>query len=139
MAKLKLEIVTPESKVFSDDVDMVVLPGVEGQLGVLPMHVPLMTQLLPGELHIVQGGKQKDLVVGTGFVEVSQTQVSVLTDMAMGEAEIDERATEEAVKRAEEFLAKKDLTGEEVGEVQAALARSLAALKFKRRRRPHPL
>src|SRR5690242_16979751 len=106
MAKLKLEIVTPESKVFSDDVDMVVLPGVEGQLGVLPMHVPLMTQLLPGELHIVQGGKQKDLVVGTGFVEVSQTQVSVLTDMAMGEAEIDERATEEAVKRAEEFLAK---------------------------------
>ena len=89
MAKLKLEIVTPESKVFSDDVDMVVLPGVEGQLGVLPMHVPLMTQLLPGELHIMQGGKQKDLVVGTGFVEVSQTQVSVLTDMAMGEADID--------------------------------------------------
>ncbi len=136
MAKLKLEIVTPESKVFSDDVDMVVLPGVEGQLGILPMHVPLLTQLLPGELHIMQEGKQKDIVVGTGFVEVSQTQVSVLTDMAMGEAEIDESATEQAVKRAEADLASKDLTGEAVGEVQAALARSLAALKFKRRRRP---
>ena len=135
MAKLKLEIVTPESKVFSDDVDMVVLPGVEGQLGILTMNVPLMTQLLPGELHIMQGGKQKDLVVGTGFVEVSQTQVSVLTDMAMGEAEIDESATEQAVKRAEADLASKALAGEEFGEVQAALARSLAALKFKRRRR----
>jgi len=135
MAKLKLEIVTPESKVFSDDVDMVVLPGVEGQLGILPMHVPLMTQLLPGELHIMQAGKQKDLVVGAGFAEVSQTQVSVLTDMAMGEAEIDESATEQAVKRAEADLASKDLSGEEFGEVQASLARSLAALKFKRRRR----
>ena len=135
MAKLKLEIVTPERKVFSDDVDMVVLPGVEGQLGVLPMHVPLMTQLLPGELRIMQGGQQKDLVVGTGFVEVSQTQVSVLTDMAMGEADIDERATEEAVKRAEAYLARKDLTNDDVGEVQASLGRALAALKFKRRRR----
>jgi F-type H+-transporting ATPase subunit epsilon len=135
MAKLKLEIVTPESKVFSDDVDMVVLPGVEGQLGILPMHVPLLTQLLPGELHIMQGGKQKDIVVGTGFVEVSQTQVSVLTDMAMGEAEIDESATEQAVKRAEADLANKALSSEEFGEVQAALTRSLAALKFKRRRR----
>jgi|SRR5215831_8910754 len=135
MAKLKLEIVTPERKVFSDDVDMVVLPGVEGQLGVLPMHVPLMTQLLPGELHIMQGGKQQDLVVGTGFAEVSQTHVSVLTDMAMGEADIDESAWEEAVKRAEAYLARKDLTSDDVGEVQASLGRSLAALKFKRRRR----
>jgi F-type H+-transporting ATPase subunit epsilon len=135
MAKLKLEIVTPERKVFSDDVDMVVLPGVEGQLGVLPMHVPLMTQLLPGELHIMQGGKQQDLVVGTGFAEVSQTHVSVLTDMAMGETDIDEQATEEAIKRAEAYLARKDLTSDDVGEVQASLGRALAALKFKRRRR----
>jgi len=135
MAKLKLEIVTPESKVFSDDVDMVVVPGVEGQLGILPMHVPLMTQLLPGELQIVQGGKHKELVVGTGFVEVSQTQVSILTDMAMGEPEIDERATEEAVKRAEGDLANKDLSSEDLAETEAALARSLAALRFKRRRR----
>jgi F-type H+-transporting ATPase subunit epsilon len=135
MAKLKLEIVTPESKVFSDDVDMVVVPGVEGQLGILPMHVPLMTQLLPGELQIVQGGKHTELVVGTGFVEVSQTQVSILTDMAVGEPEIDERATEEAVKRAEADLANKDLSSEDLAETEAALARSLAALRFKRRRR----
>ena len=66
MAKLILEIVTPEAKTFSGEVDMVVLPGVEGELGILPMHVPLMTQLLPGEVRILQGGKETDLVVGTG-------------------------------------------------------------------------
>ena len=90
MAKLILEIVTPEAKTFSGEVDMVVLPGVEGELGILPMHVPLMTQLLPGEVRILQGGKETDLVVGTGFVEVSQTHVSILTDMAMADTEIDE-------------------------------------------------
>jgi|ERR1700730_10612548 F-type H+-transporting ATPase subunit epsilon len=135
MAKLKLEIVTPENKVFSDDVDMVVLPGVEGQLGILPMHVPLMTQLLPGELRIVQAGKEREFVVGNGFVEVSQTEVSILTDMAAGESEIDEHATEEAIKRAKADLASKDLSSEELAETEAALARSLAALRFKRRRR----
>ena len=96
-----LEIVTPEAKTFSGEVDMVVLPGVEGELGILPMHVPLMTQLLPGEVRILQGGKETDLVVGTGFVEVSQTHVSILTDMAMADTEIDEAAAEEAMKRAE--------------------------------------
>ena len=101
MAKLMLEIVTPEAKTFSGEVDMVVLPGVEGELGILPMHVPLMTQLLPGEVRILQEGKETDLVVGTGFVEVSQTHVSILTDMAMADTEIDEQAAEEAMKRAE--------------------------------------
>src|ERR1700736_1052307 len=101
MAKLRLEIVTPEAKKFSGDVDMVVLPGSEGELGILPMHVPLMTRLLPGEVRITQDGKQTELVVGMGFVEVSQTQVSILTDMAMSETEVDEKVAEEAVKRAE--------------------------------------
>jgi F-type H+-transporting ATPase subunit epsilon len=137
MAKLLLEIVTPEAKAFSGEVEMVVLPGVEGELGILPMHVPLMTQLLPGEVRILQDGKQTELVVGTGFVEVSQTQVSILTDMAMSDAEIDEQAAEEAVKRAEARVREKDLSSEEIAEIESALARSLAQLKFKRRRRQH--
>ena len=136
MAKLLLEIVTPEAKVFSEEVDMAVLPGVEGELGILPLHVPLMTRLLPGEVRILQGGKQTDLVVGTGFVEVSQTHVSILTDMAMADTEIDEAAAEEAVKRAEARVRDKDLNSEEVSEIEGAIARSLAQLRFKRRRRP---
>src|SRR5208283_1064486 len=136
MAKLLLEIVTPEAKSFSGEVDMVVLPGVEGELGILPMHVPLMTQLLPGEVRILQDGKQTELVVGTGFVEVSQTHVSILTDMALSDAEIDEAAAEEAVKRAEARGQDKDLNLEEATEMQSSIARSLAQLKFKRRRRP---
>src|SRR6266436_2454791 len=126
MAKLLLEIVTPEAKTFSGEVEMVVLPGVEGELGILPMHVPLMTQLLPGEVRILQDGKQTELVVGTGFVEVSQTHVSILTDMAMADTEIDEAAAEE-----------KDLNSEEVAEIQSSIARSLAQLKFKRRKHAH--
>jgi F-type H+-transporting ATPase subunit epsilon len=137
MAKLLLEIVTPEAKSFSGEVDMVVLPGVEGELGILPMHVPLMTRLLPGEVRILRDGKQTELVVGTGFVEVSQTHVSILTDMAMADTEIDEAAAEEAVKRAEARAMEKDLNAEEVAEIQSSIARSLAQLKFKRRRHPH--
>ena len=137
MAKLLLEIVTPEAKAFSGEVEMVVLPGVEGELGVLPMHVPLMTQLLPGEVRILQDGKQTELVVGTGFVEVSQTNVSILTDMAMSDTEIDEQVAEEAVKRAEARVREKDLSSEEIAEIERALVRSLAQLKFKRRRRQH--
>jgi F-type H+-transporting ATPase subunit epsilon len=137
MAKLLLEIVTPEAKAFSGEVEMVVLPGVEGELGILPMHVPLMTQLLPGEVRILQDGKQTELVVGTGFVEVSQTHVSILTDMAMADTEIDEAAAEEAMKRAEARVKEKDLSSEEIAEIESAIARSLAQLKFKRRRQQH--
>ena len=137
MAKLRLEIVTPEARKFSDDVDMVVVPGVEGELGILPLHVPLMTRLMPGEVRITKDGKQTELVIGTGFVEVSQTQVSILTDMAMADTEVDEQAAEEAVKRAEARVKEKDLNSEEVAEIEGAIARSLAQLKFKRRRRAH--
>jgi F-type H+-transporting ATPase subunit epsilon len=136
MAKLRLEIVTPEAKKFSGDVDMVVLPGVEGELGILPMHVPLMTRLLPGEVRITQDGKQTELVIGTGFVEVSQTQVAILTDMAMSDTEVDETAAEEAVRRAEARVKEKDLSHEEVADIERSIARSLAQLKFKRRHRP---
>jgi F-type H+-transporting ATPase subunit epsilon len=134
MAKLQLDIVTPEAKTFSEEVDMVVLPGVEGELGILPLHVPLMTRLLPGEIRITQGQKQIELVVGNGFVEVMPDKVSILTDMAMSDSEVDEQAAEEAIKRAQAALQNKSLDAEEVAEIESALARSLAQLKFKRRR-----
>jgi F-type H+-transporting ATPase subunit epsilon len=137
MAKLLLEIVTPESRAFSEEVDMVVLPGAEGELGILPLHVPLMTRLLPGEVRIMQDQKETDLVVGTGFVEVTQTKVSILTDMAMSDTDVDEAAAEEAVSRAKEALQNKDLNSEEVSEIEGAIARSLAQLRFKKRRRSH--
>ena len=135
MAKLKLEIVTPEGRAYQDDVDMVVLPGSEGELGIYPAHVPLMTQLVPGELRIFKDGKQTELVVGSGFAEITQTQVSVLTDSAIEDESIDENVTEEAIRRAEAALKDKSLASEELAEAEAALARSLAQLRFKRRRR----
>jgi F-type H+-transporting ATPase subunit epsilon len=110
---------------------------VEGQLGILPLHVPLMTRLLPGEVRITQGAKEVELVVGTGFVEVTPTKVSILTDMALADTEVDEAAAEEAINRAKADLQNKDLNSEEVSEIEGAIARSLAALKFKRRRRSH--
>ena|SRR5271165_421289 len=137
MAKLQLEIVTPEAKVFSEEVDMVVLPGAEGELGVLPLHVPLMTRLLPGEVRITQGQKQVELVVGNGFIEVLPDRVSILTDMALADSEVDEQAAEEAIKRAQTTLQDKKLSSDEVAETESALARSLAQLRFKRRKQPH--
>ncbi len=137
MAKLQLEIVTPEAKVFSEEVDMVVLPGVEGELGVLPLHVPLMTRLLPGEVRITQGQKQVELVVGNGFIEVLPDRVCILTDMALADSEVDEQTAEGAIKRAQEILQDKKLSSDEVAETESALARSLAQLRFKRRKHPH--
>ena len=136
MATLKLEIVTPEKLAYSDDVDSVVLPAVEGEMGVLPMHIPLMTMIKPGELVVKKGNTETSLAVGEGFVTINQTSVKVLTDMAIEWEAIDESAAEAAVKRAQEAIASKhELGGEEPAAVQAALAKSLAQLHVKRRRR----
>ena len=108
MATLKLEIVTPEKVVYSDNVDGVVIPGVEGEMGIYPMHIPLMTILLPGELVVTIGSKKLFLAIGEGFVTIDQTSVKVITDMAIESNEIDEAAVEAAVKRAEETMARKD-------------------------------
>ena len=135
MATLHLEIVTPETRAYSDDVDFVVLPAVEGEMGVYPMHVPLITSIKPGELVVTKGGKTTYLAVGEGFVEVTGEKVSVLVDMALTEEAIDERAVEEAVKRAEARLKEQLLGDEEAALVQAAIARSLAQLHVKRRKR----
>jgi len=131
-ATLKLEIVTPDAKVYSEDVDMVTLPGIEGEMGIYPNHVPLMTQLVAGEITARKGGQNYFLAVGEGFVQVTGTHVSILTDMAIGADQIDEAKAEEARKRAEARLSEK-LEDEEVAAINASLAHSLAQLKVKRR------
>jgi len=131
---LKLEIVTPEAKIYSEDVDMVTLPGIEGEMGIYPMHVPLMTQVTAGELVARKSGQDHFLAIGEGFVEITGDRVAVMTDMAIKADDIDEMKAEEARKRAEERLAQK-LGDEENAMVTAALAASLAQLKVKRRQR----
>jgi len=135
MTTLHLEIVTPEARTFSGEAQMVVVPGVEGELGILPDHMPLMTQINPGELRVITGEGEQCLAVGSGFLEVLPDRVSVMTDMAVPEAEIDEKAAEEAVARAQKEISEKALAGEELAFVQAALLKSLAQLHVKRRSR----
>ncbi len=132
---LRLEIVTPDSKTFSDDVDQVVLPGIEGEFGVLPGHAPFVTQITHGELVVTQGSEQHYLAVGDGFVEVKPDSVSVLTDMALMSDDINEQEVEAALKRAEEALAQKQLTPDESAAAMAILQKSIAQLHVKRRRR----
>jgi F-type H+-transporting ATPase subunit epsilon len=132
-ATLKLEIVTPEGKAYSEDVDMVTLPGSEGEMGIYPQHVPLMTQIAAGELGVRKGGQDFFLAVGEGFVEITGDHVTILTDMAIQAGDIDERKAEEARKRAEERLRER-LSGEEEAVVKAALHHSLAQIKVKRRK-----
>jgi F-type H+-transporting ATPase subunit epsilon len=133
MATLRLEIVTPETTAYSEDVEMVTLPGSEGELGVYPNHVPLLTTLNPGELRVLKGGKETFLAIGEGFVEITGSTVSVLTDMALESAVIDESAAEAAVARAQAAM-KEDLGKEECAAVTASLQKALAQLHVKRRR-----
>ncbi|MGC9942153.1 MAG: ATP synthase F1 subunit epsilon [Verrucomicrobiota bacterium] len=132
MATIKLEIITPEAKTFSDDVDMVTLTGIEGEMGILPQHMPLMTQLVAGEILVRKGTENIFLAVGEGFVQVTGERVAILTDMAIRAENIDEAKAEEARQRAEARLAEK-ITGEDAAMVNAALVNSLAQLKVKRR------
>lgn len=132
-ATLKLEIVTPDAKTFSEDVDMVTLPGAEGEMGIYPGHVPLMAQIAAGEVIARRDGQDRSLAVGEGFVQITGDRVAILTDMAILAENIDEAQAEEARKRAEARLNEK-LTDEEAAMASAALAQSLAQLKVKRRR-----
>ena len=129
---LKFEIITPDGIAYSQDVDMVTLPGVEGQMGVFPQHVPLMTQMVPGEIIVRKDGHDYFLAVGEGLVEITGDHVSVLTDLAIAAEKIDEAKVEEARRRAEARLSEK-LSDEEVASVNASLTRSLAQLHVKRR------
>ena len=131
---LKLEIVTPEAIVYSEQVQMVTLPAVEGQMGVLPRHVPLLTQIVPGEMIVRRDGRETFLAVGEGLVLITADGVAIVTDMAVASENIDEAKAEEARQRAAARLRDK-IADEEVASVNASLARSLAQLKVKRRRR----
>jgi F-type H+-transporting ATPase subunit epsilon len=131
---LKLEIVTPDAVVYSEDVEMVTLQGVEGQMGIYPQHVRLMTQLVPGEMIVHKGGRDDFLAVGEGLVEITNDRVAIVTDMAVAAENIDEARAEEARQRAAARLQQK-LSSQDLASVNGALARSLAQLSVKRRHR----
>jgi F-type H+-transporting ATPase subunit epsilon len=131
---LKLEIVTPDAVVYSEDVEMVTLEGVEGQMGIYPQHVRLMTQLVPGEMIVHKGGREEFLAVGEGLVEITNDRVAIVTDMAVPADNIDEAKAEEARQRAAARLQEK-LSTQDLASLNATLARSLAQLSVKRRHR----
>jgi len=139
MATIKLDIVTAEQSVFSGDVDVVVAPGVEGQLGILPHHTPLMTTLQAGELRARKGGEEFSLVISGGFLEVRPDRVIVLADAAERAEEIDVARAEEAKRRAEEWLSDRQVAGLDEARAEGALLRALARLKVveaRRKKRP---
>ena len=138
MSSLKVDIVTAERVVYSSDVDMVIAPGVEGQLGILPHHAPLMTILKAGELVVRKGGQDDSLAISGGFLEVRPDRVIILADAAERAEEIDIARAEAARKRAEERLHGVKAEGFDETRAQAALQRAVARLnvaeKMKRRR-----
>ena len=135
MASIRLDIVTAEQSVYSEDVDMVVAPGIQGQLGILPNHAPLMTMLEPGELIVKKGGEESYMAVSGGFLEVRPDRVIVLADSAERVEEIDIARAEEARKRAEKRLEEKQVTEVDAARAEAALRRSLMRLRIAERRR----
>jgi F-type H+-transporting ATPase subunit epsilon len=133
-AALKLEITTPTGQVYAKEVDMVTLPGQEGEMGILPMHVPLITLLGDGEIIVRRGMEEDRLLITGGCAEITSNRVAILTVFATEVAKIDEQKAEEARAKAEARL-KEKITPEEIALVQASLTHSIAQLKFKRR--PH--
>ena len=140
MASIKLDIVTAERVVFSGDVDMVIAPGVQGQLGILPHHTPLMTMLQAGELVAKKGGEEEAMAISGGFLEVRPDRVIVLADSAERADEIDLTRAELAKQRARERLTHPE-AGVDASQVEASLRRALARIKVaeKRRRRVKPI
>jgi F-type H+-transporting ATPase subunit epsilon len=138
MSTIKLEIVTAERLIFSEDVNMVIAPGVQGYLGILPHHAPLMTMLQPGELRVKKEGEEISLVVSGGFLEVRPDKIVVLADAAERAEEIDIARAEAAKKRAEERLKSRGEPGVDYLRAEAALHRSLARIKVAERRRKRP-
>ncbi len=137
MSSMRLDIVTAERVVYSDEVDVVVAPGIEGQLGILPHHAPLMTTLQAGELRVRKGGEEFLLAISGGFLEVRPDRVIVLADAAERAGEIDIVRAEEAKRRAEEQLSRR-APGVDTAQAEAALRRSLIRLKVAERRKRKP-
>jgi len=138
MARIRCEVVTAERTVFQDEVDMVVAPGTEGQLGILPHHAPLMTSLTYGELIIHREGREDEFIaIGGGFLEVGPDHVTILADSAERAGEIDEARADEARQRAEALMAQKQREDVDFSRAEAALRRSMLRLKVaQRKRRP---
>ena len=136
---LQFEIVTAERQVYADEVDVVIAPGSEGQLGILPRHAPLVTRLVPGELTVRRGTQEVNLFVGGGFLEVRPDKVVVLADIAERVEEIDAQRAEESRQRAQERI--RERPGElDVARAEMALRRSMVRLRIveRRRRRDRP-
>ncbi len=131
---LTLEIVTPEARVYSETVDTVVIPTVEGEVGILPGHIPLVAQVGAGELRVTRAGVTELLVVGGGFAQVSGEKVSILADSAIEAEKIDENAAADAMKRAEAAINSGVLAPAEVERLEAVVRFSVAQLGVKRRR-----
>ncbi len=132
---LKVEIVTAEQLVYSEeDVDQLIVPGVEGELGVLTLHAPLLTMIRPGVLRIVKGDDEVEMAITGGFIEVRDNRITILADAAERAEEIDEVRAEEARRQAQRLLEERE-TGADLAQVQAELARSLARIKAVARRR----
>ncbi len=134
MSPIRLEVVTAERLTYSDDVDVVVAPGVEGELGILPHHAPLMTMLRPGELRIKKAGEEVSLAISGGFLEVRPDKVVVLADAAERADEIDLERAQDARRRAEELL-KGGAPGADLALAQVSLARALTRLKVAQKKR----
>jgi F-type H+-transporting ATPase subunit epsilon len=134
MSSLKLDIVTAERIVYSDEADVVVAPGIDGQLGILPHHAPLMTTLQPGELRVRKGGEEFSLAISGGFLEVRPDRVIILADAAERAEEIDVSRAEEAKRRAEERL-RQPTPEVDVAQADAAMRRALARLQVGEQRR----
>ena len=133
---LTLEIVTPEDRVFSDTIDTVVIPTLQGEIGILPGHIPLLTQVADGELRVTRGSETKGLIVGGGFAEIDGDHVKILAEFAIDEAQIDENAAEKAIQRAEEALkGRQALDVSEIERLESLVRFSVAQLGIKRRRR----
>ena len=133
---LKLEIVTPETTIYSEDVEMVTLPGSEGEAGIYPNHVPLMTKVQAGEIIVNRGGTEEVVAIGEGFAEITGDHIAILTDNAANSADIDEAAAEEAKAKAEQRLEEGgDISEEEAKALTQATLYSQAQIKAKRRKR----
>jgi F-type H+-transporting ATPase subunit epsilon len=138
MAKLHFELVTPERVVYSDDeVEMVIAPGADGELGILPNHAPLLAALGIGELRVRKGAEEESFAVHGGFVEVLANRVIVMATLAEGAGEIDVERAEAARARAEERQRTKP-DGLDMARLHQALKRSRVRLKVARRRRRRP-
>ena len=133
---LTLEIVTPEAKVYSDTIDSVVIPTVEGEIGILPGHIPLLTQIEHGELRVTKGAAVQWLAIGGGFAQIDGDRVRVLAEHAVTEEKIDEHAVESAMKRAEQQLRDaKDMDPQQYEHLQGLIRYAGVQLAVKRRRR----